>query len=508
MASANDVRVRFAPSPTGRLHVGNVRTALFNWLFARQRGGRFILRIEDTDLERSRPEYERHIYEDLKWLGLTWDEGPDVGGPYGPYRQSERLQLYREAADRLLQSGRAYRCFCTPEELDAERQRAKAQGLPYVYSGRCRRLTSDEVALKLNQKKPFTVRFRVEPGLITWTDLVRGRVEWQAELLGDFVIMKSDGWPVYNFAVVIDDMAMKITHVIRGDGHLPNTPRQIVLYRALGGSPPQFGHLSTILGPDGTKLSKRHGATSIGEFRERGYLPEALFNFLALLGWSPAGGSEILSREELIGQFSLDRVVKAPAIFDVGKLNWMNRHYLRQMDRERLIDLAARYLVKANRLEDGPLDDATRRWLGLVLDAVITHLDTLAQVVEETEIVFEYDLDRASQSEEVRQTLEDEGALQVIEALREELADVSEVTVEAFQRATRAVKERTGRKGRALFHPIRIALTGRPSGPELVKLIPIYEMGSRLNLPAPIPSVSHRLDAFLQYATHWRRRGR
>jgi glutamyl-tRNA synthetase len=497
----DEVRVRFAPSPTGQLHVGNLRTALFNWLFARRQEGAFILRIEDTDLERSRPEYDRQIYDDLKWFGLDWDEGPDVGGDRGPYRQSQRLDRYRYQADRLIEASRAYYCFCTQEELDAERERAKEKGLPYSYSGRCRGASQAEVEKRRARGQPYTIRFRVRPGVISWHDVVRGQVDWQADLLGDFVIIKSDGWPVYNFAVVIDDISMKISHVIRGEGHLPNTPRQLLIYEALNAPLPKFGHLSTILGPDGAKLSKRHGAASMGEFREQGYLPEALFNFLALLGWSPLQESEILSRPELIQQFSLDRVGKAPAIFDVDKLKWMNRYYIKQADRDRLITLAAGYLKQAGRLPDTPLDAATTHWLGLVWDVAITYLDTLSQIVPQTDMIFEYDLEKGFQIEEVRETFQDSGAIMVVKTLRDELTSHQPVTLESFHAATTAVKQKTGRKGRALFHPIRIALTARPSGPELVKLVPIYEIGSNLNLPQPVLSIRDRLEKFLERVT-------
>lgn len=573
--SSTSVRVRFAPSPTGALHVGNVRTALFNWLWARQQSGRFILRIEDTDQERSRPEYEQQIYEDLRWLGLDWDEGPDVGGDYGPYRQSQRLALYHHYASRLLQAGLAYYCFCTPEELAAERKESgpslredgeeDGEGLQeygeefslsaigrwpssprrYLYSGKCRALSAEQVEARRQQGQPFTIRFKVRSGLVGWEDWVRGPIQWQAELLGDFVIIKSDGWPVYNFAVVVDDIEMNITDVIRGDGHLPNTPRQLLIYEALGVRPPRFGHLSTIVGPDGTKLSKRHGATAVAEFRQQGYLPEALFNFLALLGWQPESvraeeakarrdqaekrrgreekspaslpsrspssppHPEVLSPEQLIAQFSMDRVGKAPAMFDVEKLKWLNRYYLRQANVDRLVELSIPYLQRAGRLPQAPLDEPTREWLKLVLEMVAPRLDHLSQIVEETDVIFDYDLSSRSEAEEpkptmrdeVREVLEDPASVQVIRALQEALSPLSQVTLDAFQSAMSAVERKTGRSGRALFHPVRVALTGRGSGPALVKLVPIYERGSQLPLPQPVLSVVQRLEVFLKQAT-------
>lgn len=494
------VRVRFAPSPTGQLHVGNVRTALFNWLFARQQGGRFILRIEDTDRERSRREYEAQMLEDLRWFGLDWDEGPDVGGDSGPYRQSERVDIYRHYARQLVERGWAYPCFCMEEELQQERARAIAEHRPYVYSGRCRHLPAEEVAQRLRAGAPHTIRFRVRPGLIVWDDLVRERVQWEAALIGDFVILKSDGWPVYNFAVVVDDWLMRITHVIRGDGHLPNTPRQLLLYEALEATPPLFAHLSTILGPDGTKLSKRHGATSLGEFRERGYVPEALFNFLALLGWAPPEGrSEVLSRQEVLALFRLERVSKAPAIFDIAKLNWMNRTYLKAMPREKVVQAALPYLQKAGRIGEEH-DARLLAWLERVVDAVFTHLETLADIVEHTRVIFDYDLEAARSSPEVMHLLQDADALDALRRLDAELVRETVITSETFRAACARVSQRTGRRGRALFHPIRLALTARPSGPELDKLVPLFEEGSRLALPRPLLSVRQRLQRFLEWA--------
>jgi glutamyl-tRNA synthetase len=289
------MRVRFAPSPTGLLHVGNARTALFNWLLARGRGGTFVLRIEDTDVERSTPESEQGILNDLRWLGLDWDEGPDVGGPHGPYRQSERLDLYRSYAHELVEQGHAYHCFCSAEQLEADRRAALESGRPPQYSGRCRDLSPSTAAERLASGHPAVVRFRVPQGrTVAFQDVVRGTVQFETEVIGDPVLVRSDGHPAYNFAVVIDDALMEITHVVRGEDHISNTPRQVLLYEALKFQPPVFAHLALVLGPDHTPLSKRHGATSVSEFRTRGYLPEALVNYLALLGWSPGGGDEVL----------------------------------------------------------------------------------------------------------------------------------------------------------------------------------------------------------------------
>ncbi len=345
---ATKTRVRFAPSPTGLLHVGNARTALYNWLFARHTGGDFLLRIEDTDLDRSEARHEAQLIEDLKWLGLNWDEGPrlageGVEGPHAPYRQSERLAIYREHTAQLLAEGKAYRCFCTAEELEAERQKAVAEHRPQIYSGRCRSIsTADSEARAANE--PFAVRLRIPDRPLRFHDIVRGDVEFASETVSDPILVRSSGVPVYNYVVTVDDALMEITHVIRGDDHISNTPKQVAIYEAFGWPVPEFAHLSTILGSDRERLSKRHGATSIASFREMGILPEALVNYLALLGWGAEGGTrETFTLEELTREFKVERVTAAPAVFDWAKLHWLNRHYLKQCEPLRLIALAAPY---------------------------------------------------------------------------------------------------------------------------------------------------------------------
>jgi glutamyl-tRNA synthetase len=362
--STDKVRVRFAPSPTGLLHVGNARTALYNWLFARRHGGVFILRIEDTDLERSQAQYEKHLIEDLHWLGLDWDEGPggtapegsvwgDERGEHGPYRQSERLDIYAKHTERLLKEGKAYPCFCTPEELEAERKAAAIEHRAQAYSGKCRYLTLEEIEQNLAEGKAFAVRLKIEDHPLMFHDLVRGEVKFEAETVSDPVLVRSahggasgmsEGVPVYNYVVTVDDALMDVTHVIRGDDHISNTPKQVAIYEALGWETPKFAHLSTILGADRERLSKRHGATSIATFREMGYLPEALVNYLALLGWGAEDGkTETFTLDELTQAFSLERVTPSPAIFDFDKLNWLNRHYLKQASAERVAALAWPY---------------------------------------------------------------------------------------------------------------------------------------------------------------------
>src|SRR5258707_1082613 len=331
MSKSEKVRVLFPPAPRGRLHVGNARTALVNWLFARQNGGSHILRIEDTDLERSEARYEVQLMEDLKWLGLDWDEGPDVGGPHIPYRQSDRMDLYRSRAAQLVEARKAYYCFCTMEELERERELAMAEHRSAIYSGKCRNLSADEVARRLGAGEAAAIRLKIPERPIKFHDIVRGDVEFSNESVSDPIIMRSSGVPVYNYAGVVDDIEMKITHVIRGDDHLSNTPKQVALYEALESPVPEFAHLSTILGPDRERLSKRHGATSIANFRDMGVLPEALVNYLALLGWAPTGGTrEIFSLQELVKEVSLGAGTPSPAAFGLEKLLLLKPHYIKQ----------------------------------------------------------------------------------------------------------------------------------------------------------------------------------
>ena len=312
------MRVRFAPSPTGKLHVGNARTALFNWLLARGRGGTFVLRIEDTDAERSTVESDAAILRDIRWLGLDWDEGPDIGGPHGPYRQSERAELYVRYARQLLDAGHAYYCFCSRETLDVERAAAVDAGRPVLYAGTCRHLSSGEQAARFAAGELAAIRFRVpDGGDVVFTDEVRGEVRFHADVIGDPIILRAEGTPAYNFAVVVDDALMGITHVIRGEDHISNTPRQVLLYQALGFTPPAFAHLALVMGPDHTPLSKRHGATSVGEFRAKGYLPEALVNYLALIGWSPGHDEELLPADEMARRFSLEHVGLSAGVFEM-----------------------------------------------------------------------------------------------------------------------------------------------------------------------------------------------
>ena len=485
-------RVRFAPSPTGLLHVGNARTALYNWLFARRTGGQFLLRIEDTDMERSEGRYETQLIEDLRWLGLNWDEGPgEAGAPdegdVGPYRQSERLEIYAEHTEQLLAEGKAYRCFCTAEELAEEKATAIRTHQPQVYSGRCRALSAAEIEKNLAAGKPFAVRLRIGTEPLSFHDLVRGAVEFAAETVSDPILVRSAssisaGVPVYNYVVTIDDALMGITHVIRGDDHISNTPKQVAIDEAFGWKVPEFAHLSTILGADRERLSKRHGATSIATFREMGYLPEALVNYLALLGWGAEDGkTETFTLEELTEAFSLERVTPSPAIFDFDKLNWLNRHYIKLAAPERLAALSWGYF--GDRLparEAAP--ESVQNWFARLLALFVPAVDHLDQLPLKAAPVFAFDPEAARADGENAAVLAADSARTVLGELGSRIrAHMGCVTPEVFKAWMNEIKAATGVKGKELFHPVRIALTGAHSGPELDKLLPLIEEGAKLS---------------------------
>ncbi|HVC21240.1 MAG TPA: glutamate--tRNA ligase [Vicinamibacterales bacterium] len=494
------MRLRFAPSPTGQLHVGNARTALFNWLLARGSSGAFVLRIEDTDVERSTRESEAAILTDLRWLGLDWDEGPDIGGPHGPYRQSERLPLYAEHAQRLLEAGTAYYCFCTPEALETARRRALAEGRPARYSGTCRYLASEEVGRRLASGERAAVRFRVPEGReVAFRDLVRGEIRFETAVIGDPVLLRTDGHPAYNFAVVVDDVLMGITHVVRGEDHISNTPRQVLLYEALGFDPPQFAHLSLVMGPDHTPLSKRHGATSVAEFRRKGYLPEALVNYLALIGWSPSGDEELLSVGEMARRFSLDAVGHSAGVFDEGKLAWVNRHYLRSADPRRIAELAVPYFRDAG--VDLRPDAAGLAFLAGAMAMATGSVDRLEEIPPRLHFLFDYDAAAAVRRPAVREVVEAAGGREVVLALAEELAAEPRLDRERFRAVAARVRQRTGRKAAALFHPIRAALTGDAGGPELDLAVPAIDAGAGLPAGSGVPAIlgcRERAAAFAQ----------
>ena len=493
------MRVRFAPSPTGHLHVGNVRTALFNWLLARGRAGTFILRIEDTDTERSTLESDAMILEDLRWLGLEWDEGPDVGGPVGPYRSSERLGTYQSRARVLLEQERAYYCFCTPELLDAERKEALAKGLPPKYSGRCAKIDPAEATERVQSGEPAAVRFRTPDNReVVFHDLVRGEIRFHTDVIGDQVLLRSDGSPAYNFAVVVDDGLMGVTHVVRGEDHISNTPRQILVYEALNFTPPEFGHVAMVLGPDHTKLSKRHGAVSVDEFREKGYLPEALLNYLALLSWSPGENEEIVPLAEMARRFALSDVGHSASVFDEEKLAWVNRHYLKGADPARVARLSVPYLERAGFLT-GSLDGDGFSYLVSIVPVFASSVDRLDEMAQRLRQLFEFEPASARARPELLAEVQAAGPRQVIEALATELAAAPRLMdKQVFRAVADAVKQRTGQKGRALFHPIRIALTGEGDGPELDLLVPAIDRGADLHVSsgvAPITGARERAQA-------------
>ena len=482
------MRVRFAPSPTGKLHVGNARTALFNWLLARGQGGTFVLRIEDTDVERSTPESEAAIISDIRWLGLDWDEGPEVGGAYGPYRQSERAELYNRYAQQLVDRGRAYPCFCSREQLEADRTQALAEGRPARYVGRCAHLSKAEAAERIAAGAKPALRFRIpENHEVRFVDAVRGEVRFHTDVIGDPIIVRGEGVPAYNFAVVVDDALMGITHVIRGEDHISNTPRQILLYEALGFTAPAFAHLALVMGPDHTPLSKRHGATSVGEFRSKGYLPEALVNYLALIGWSPGHDEEVLPIEEMARRFSLDHVGVSAGVFDEEKLAWVNRHYLRAADPARLANLTLPYFEAAG-IALTP-DANGLSFLASVMPIASGSVDRLDQVPARLSLLFAFSADAALADETIRAEMILPGARAVTTALADELAAAPRLDRERFRAAANAVKAKTGQKGKALFHPIRVALTGKADGPELDLLVPAIDRGADLPSSAGIPPI-------------------
>jgi glutamyl-tRNA synthetase/nondiscriminating glutamyl-tRNA synthetase len=400
----------------------------------------------------------------------------------------------------LIAQGEAYYCFCSAEQLEAERQEALEAGRQPRYSGRCQKLAPDEARARKAAGEPAAVRLKIVESSFFWNDRVHGPTSISSDVIGDPILVRSEGLPAYNYAVVIDDHLMEITHVIRGDDHISNTPRQLALYRALGWEPPEFAHLSTILGPDRTRLSKRHGASSIESLREMGILPEALRNYLALLGWSPADGkTEILSPEELVKQFSLDHITKSPAVFDNDKLNWLNRHYMKECPPRRLAELAAPVLQAAGKVAASPGPEVLA-WIERVLDAVLKNVSVLSQIPEAARIIFEFDAQQALATPEFQDLLANPAAPEVLKAFIPKVLPESTLTYERFREAAKAVQKETGKKGKDLYHPIRMAVTGASSGPELEKLIPIYEQGARLPLAQHVKSVAERLKEFSEAA--------
>jgi len=470
LVMSSEVRVRYAPSPTGHLHIGNARTALFNYLFARNQNGKFIIRIEDTDQKRNIEGGEESQLRYLKWLGIEWDESIDVGGEYGPYRQSERTEIYQKYTEELLEKGLAYHCYCTSEELEKEREEQQANSQMPRYSGKCRNLTAEQRAeLEAEGREP-SIRFRVPSNTeIKWNDIVKDEVSFESEGIGDFVIVKKDGTPTYNYAVAIDDYLMKMTHVLRGDDHISNTPKQILVYEALGWTPPVFGHMTLIVNENRRKLSKRDESIIqfIEQYKELGYLPEALFNFITMLGWSPVGEEEIFSKEQFIEIFDPARLSKSPALFDTSKLRWMNNQYMKKLDLDEVVALSVPHLVKAGKVEE-TRDAETEQWVRDLVALYQEQMSFGAEIVELTEMFFKKEIDY---SEEAKAVLAEEQVPEVLKAFAEEISSLEEFSADEIKTATKAVQKATGQKGKKLFMPIRVATTGETHGPELPKAI-------------------------------------
>ncbi|WNS42769.1 glutamate--tRNA ligase [Paenibacillus sp. MMS20-IR301] len=463
---ADQVRVRYAPSPTGHLHIGNARTALFNYLFARNLGGKFIIRIEDTDLKRNIAEGEESQLKYLKWLGMDWDESVDVGGEYGPYRQTERLDLYRVYWQDLLDRGLAYRCYCTEEELEAEREEQTARGETPRYSGRHRNLTEEQRLAYEAEGRIASIRFLVpEDRTYTFNDIVKGSISFNTKEMGDFVIVKKDGIPTYNFAVAVDDHLMAISHVLRGEDHISNTPRQLMIYEALGWEAPLFGHMTLIVGDDHKKLSKRNESIIqfIEQYDQLGYLPEALFNFIALLGWSPEGEEEIFTQEQLISIFSADRLSKSPAVFDTNKLAHLNNHYIKHADPKRIAALAIPHLQKAGRLPE-VLDEQKQAWAESLVALYQEQMVSASDIVGLSELFFRSHLELET---EAAQILAEAQVPEVLSAFLAKVEAAEDFSAGNMAVLIKEVQKETGHKGKALFMPIRVALTGQMHGRDL-----------------------------------------
>ncbi|SEO77096.1 nondiscriminating glutamyl-tRNA synthetase [Amphibacillus marinus] len=465
-----DLRVRYAPSPTGHLHIGNARTALFNYLYAKHLGGQFIIRTEDTDEKRNVEGGEESQLNFLKWLGIVWDEGADIGGDYGPYRQTERLDLYKSYADDLLERGLAYRCYMTEEELEQEREQQKANGQVPKYSGAHRNLTDAEVAQFEAEGRQASIRFRV-PSSVTYTfeDIVRGSITFEASDFGDWVMVKKNGIPTYNFAVAVDDHLMKISHVLRGEEHISNTPKQLMIFNAFDWQAPQYGHMTLILNEERKKLSKRdqHILQFIEQYKNLGYLPEAMFNFIALLGWSPVGEEEIFTQAQFISMFDPDRLSTSAAIFDPQKLKWMNNQYIKSLTEDEIVELALPHLIEAGQLPTA-MKEETEHWARQIILLYKDQLSFGAEIVELTKLFFQTEI---SYNEEAQQVLAGEQVPVVIETFKQKLVELDIWTADEIKQGIKATQKETKQKGKQLFMPIRVATTGQMHGPELPNAI-------------------------------------
>ena len=467
---SNEVRVRYAPSPTGHLHIGNARTALFNYLYARSVGGKFIIRIEDTDKKRNIEGGEESQLKYLQWLGIDWDESVDKEGEYGPYRQSERNHIYEQYLNELLESGKAYKCYCTEEELEAEREAQSASGQMPRYSGKCRNLTAEEQEKLAAEGRQPSIRFRVPEGRVfSFNDIVKDEVSFESDGIGDFVIAKKDGTPTYNFAVAVDDYLMKISHVLRGEDHISNTPKQLMVFDALGWEPPVFGHMTLIVNESRKKLSKRDESIIqfIEQYEALGYLPEALFNFIALLGWSPKGEDELFSREEFIKIFDPERLSTSSALFDNQKLTWMNNQYMKALDLDQVVALAEPHLIKAGKISGNPTAEE-HEWVRRVVGLYQEQMSFGAEIVELSEMFFKDDLEYDAEAKAV---LDEEEVPEVLRAFLEEIEALETYEAAEIKKSIKNVQKSTGHKGKKLFMPIRVAVTGQTHGPELPNAI-------------------------------------
>ncbi|MHB0997923.1 MAG: glutamate--tRNA ligase [Armatimonadota bacterium] len=463
------VRVRFAPSPTGFAHIGNIRNALFDWLLVRHFGGSFILRIEDTDRARIVPGALEEIYESLRWLGALWDEGPEVGGDFGPYVQSERLHLYDKYARQLVEQGNAYYCFCTSERLAEMRKEQESKKQATGYDRCCLQLSPEEIAQKQLEGLPAVIRFKVpDEGQTPFYDLVRGDITFENKLLDDFVIMKSDGYPTYHFASIVDDHLMEITHVIRSEEWISSTPKHVLLYKSLGWDPPKWVHPPLILGPDKSKLSKRHGAVRFLDYKEKGFLPEAMINYIALLGWSPGTDQELFTLDEIIEQFNIDGIVNHPVVFDIQKLEWMNGVYIRSADTEHITDLALPYLKEAGLIPENPAPEEME-YIKSAISLEKDKLKLLTDVVERTDFFFQ---DEPTYEEKgMNKWLRKDYVPGLLRKLIECIESIPELTAETAEEAVRKSGEELGISGGQVVHPIRMAVTGKTAGPGLFETI-------------------------------------
>jgi nondiscriminating glutamyl-tRNA synthetase len=467
---AKEVRVRYAPSPTGHLHIGGARTALFNYLYARSQNGKFIVRIEDTDVKRNVQGGEENQLNYLKWLGINWDESTDKDGGYGPYRQTDRLEIYKKYWQELVDQGLAYKCYVTEEELEKEREEQTERGETPHYSGKHRNLTAEECQAFEAEGLTPSIRFKVpENKVYSFEDIVKGKISFESEGIGDFVIVKKDGIPTYNFAVVIDDHLMEISHVLRGEEHISNTPRQQMIYDAFGWDAPAFGHMSLIVNEQRKKLSKRDESIVqfIEQYRDFGYLPETLFNFIALLGWSPEGEEEIFSNEELIAIFDTKRLSKSPAVFDTEKLAWMNQEYIKKLAIPELVELALPHLQKANLLPNH-LSEQQKEWATQLIALFQEKLRFGAEIVELASLFFE---DEIEYNEEAREVLQGEQVPEVAQAFATKLRELETFDAEHIQAAIKGIQKETGHKGKHLFMPIRVMSSGQIHGPDLIQTI-------------------------------------